>query len=184
MKKLSALQIDELLMILKARFEKNSHRHQRLDWSAIQTKLIELPDKLWSLSQMEMTSGEPDIIGYEENNGKYIFCDCSVESPMGRRSLCYDDVALQSRKENKPANSAIGLANEMGIEILSESQYRDLQKFGPFDTKTSSWVLTPPDIRNKGGAVFCDYRYGRVFLYHNGAESYYSSRGFRGMLLV
>lgn len=174
----------QLLKILKSRFEKNMHRHNGLEWAKIESKLDKNPEKLRSLNEMEETGGEPDVVGYDANTGKFIFCDCSAESPKGRRSICYDTEALESRKENKPWNSALGMAAEMGIEILSEEQYRDLQKLEKFDTKTSSWILTPFDIRAKGGALFCDYRYGHVFVYHNGAESYYGVRGFRGILLV
>ncbi len=177
-------QSEQLLKILKSRFEKNMHRHNGLEWAKIESKLDKNPEKLRSLNEMEETGGEPDVVGYDANTGKFIFCDCSAESPKGRRSICYEPEALESRKENKPWNSALGMAAEMGIEILSEEQYRDLQKLEKFDTKTSSWILTPPDIRAKGGALFCDCRYGHVFVYHNGAESYYGVRGFRGLLKV
>jgi hypothetical protein len=177
-------QSEQLLKILKTRFEKNMHRHNGLEWAKIESKLDKNPEKLRSLNEMEETGGEPDVVGLDAKTGKYIFCDCSAESPKGRRSICYDPEALESRKENKPWNSALGMAAEMGIEILSEEQYRDLQKLERFDTKTSSWILTPSDIRAKGGALFCDCRYGHVFVYHNGAESYYGVRGFRGLLLV
>lgn len=174
----------ELLKKLEFRFEKNIQRHKDLEWSKIQNKLEANPEKLWSLNEMEETDGEPDVIGFDKETDKYLFCDCSSESPKGRRSLCYDGEARELRKENKPLNSAVELAYEMGIEILSEENYRELQKLGNFDMKTSSWILTPADFREKGGALFCDYRYGRVFVYHNGAESYYAARGFRGLLMV
>lgn len=174
----------ELLKILKTRFEKNPTRHDKIKWEDVQKKLESNPEKLWSINEMERTEGEPDVVGYDEKSNEYVFIDCSAESPKGRRSLCYDRKALDSRKENKPANSAIDLANEIGIEILDEEQYRYLQTFGNFDLKTSSWVKTPEDIRKLGGAVFCDKRYNTVFYYHNGAESYYAARGFRGVLRV
>lgn len=174
----------ELLQILKTRFEKNPNRHDKIKWEDVQKKLESNPEKLWSLNEMERTEGEPDVVGFDEKSNEYIFIDCSAESPKGRRSLCYDRDALNSRKENKPANSAIDFANEIGIEILDEEQYRELQTLGNFDLKTSSWVKTPEDIRKLGGAVFCDKRYNTVFLYHNGAESYYAARGFRGVLKV
>lgn len=180
--KLSSKQTEELLIILKARFEKHMNRHKGLEWSKVQTKLEANTEKLWSLNEMEKTGGEPDVVSYDNNKGDYIFYDCSAESPKERRSLCYDSEALESRKEHKPKNSAISMADEMGIEILTESEYRELQKFGKFDTKTSSWVKTPSDIRKLGGAIFCDCRYDTVFMYHNGAESYYASRGFRGSI--
>lgn len=183
-KKLSSEQFNELLNTLKTRFEKNTHRHKNIEWNKVQSKLKANPDKLWSLNEMESTGGEPDIIGYDKKSNKYIFYDCSAESPEGRRSLCYDDKALKARKTHKPKNSAVSMADAMGIEILSEEQYRELQKIGEFDTKTSSWVKTPSEIRNLGGALFCDRRYNTVFLYHNGAESYYAARGFRGALRV
>jgi hypothetical protein len=183
-KKLSADQREELLRILRARFEKNMNRHKGLEWSNIQAKLQGNPEKLWSLDDMETTGGEPDVVGYDKKTGEYIFYDCSAESPKDRRSLCYDREALESRKEHKPKNSAIDMAADMGIEILTEEQYRELQKIGNFDTKTSSWVKTPSEIRKLGGAVFCDRRYNTVFVYHNGAESYYAARGFRGSLRV
>ena len=183
-KELSKKQREELLKTLKARFEKNMNRHKNIEWTAIQSKLEANLEKIWSLNEMENTGGEPDVVGFDKKTGEYIFYDCSAESPNGRRSLCYDREALNSRKENKPKSNAIDMANEIGIEILSEEQYRDLQKLGNFDTKTSSWVKTPADIRKLGGAVFCDRRYNRVFLYHNGAESYYAARGFRGSLSV
>jgi hypothetical protein len=183
-RKLPTSQQDELLNTLKARFEKNMNRHKELDWDKVQAKLETNREKLWSLSEMERTGGEPDIIGYDNNTGEYIFYDCSSESPKGRRSICYDHEALVSRKEHKPENSAINMAVEMGIEILTEAQYRELQQLGEFDTKTSSWVKTPADIRNLGGALYCNRRYGHVFLGHNGADSYYAARGFRGSLRV
>ncbi|RZF62026.1 DUF4256 domain-containing protein [Sphingobacterium corticibacterium] len=182
--KLPKAQIDELLDVLKTRFEKNKNRHTDLDWTNIQERLLASPKKLWSLHQMEETGGEPDVIGYDKEKDKYVFCDCVAESPKGRRSVCYDPEALESRKEHKPKHSAVGMAAEMGIDLLTEKQYRSLQTLGKFDTKTSSWVLTPPAIREKGGAIFGDWRYGHVFIYHNGAESYYGARGFRGMLQV
>jgi hypothetical protein len=174
----------DLLKILKDRFEKNLNRHEGHDWAAIQTKLVSAPDKLWSLAEMERTGGEPDVVGLDKKTGEHIFFDCSAESPKGRRSVCYDAEALQSRKEHKPQHSAIGMADEMGIQILSEDEYRELQKLGEFDLKTSSWILTPTDIRQRGGALFCDRRYDHIFVYHNGAESYYAARGFRGSLRV
>jgi len=182
--KLSQEQQEELLATLKARFEKNMNRHEGLEWVKVQAKLKAYPEKLWSLSEMERTGGEPDVVGHDDRTGEYIFYDCSAESPKGRRSLCYDRKALDERKENKPGNSADDLAGEIGIEILSEEQYRKLQKLGNFDMKTSSWVKTPSDIRKLGGAIFCDFRYDTVFVYHNGAESYYAARGFRGELRV
>jgi hypothetical protein len=174
----------ELLQILKLRFENNRERHPRLSWDKVEAKLIANPDKLYSLYEMERTGGEPDVVGYEPKTTQFIFYDCSPESPLGRRNICYDPEALASRKKFKPENSALGMAQEMGVEILSEAEYRKLQELGRFDTKTSSWVKTTAEIRKLGGALFCDYRYGKVFLYHNGAESYYSSRGFRSKLLV
>ncbi|MDD4009812.1 MAG: DUF4256 domain-containing protein [Fermentimonas sp.] len=175
---------DELLQILKKRFEENNERHPDLKWDYIKKKLESSPEKLHTLSKMEDTGGEPDIIGYDSKTGEYIFCDCSPESPSGRRSLCYDEAALESRKQNKPKGSALGMAKEMGIEILDEELYLELQELGKFDNKTSSWVLTPKDLRELGGALFGDKRYSRTFIYHNGAESYYASRGFRGILRV
>ncbi|MEI7802819.1 MAG: DUF4256 domain-containing protein [Bacteroidota bacterium] len=169
---------------LKLRFEKNKNRHQGMDWSAVESKLKGNKEKLWSLSEMERTGGEPDVVGYIKKTDEYIFCDCAAESPAGRRSLCYDDDALQARKENKPKNSAVEIATEMGIQLLSEEEYRALQQLGKFDLKTSSWIKTPSAIRELGGAVFCDRRYNQVFVYHNGAESYYAARGFRGSLKV
>ncbi len=183
-KKLSPGQREELLGVLKARFEKNMTRHKGLEWAKVQAKLEANSEKLWSLNEMERTGGEPDVIGHDKKTGEYIFYDCSQESPKGRRSLCYDREALDSRKEHKPENDAIDMAAAMGIELLTEEQYRELQKLGDFDTKTSSWVKTPSDIRKLGGALFCDRRYGAVFVYHNGAESYYAARGFRGSLRV
>ncbi|MCE3294408.1 MAG: hypothetical protein K0R65_122 [Crocinitomicaceae bacterium] len=183
-KELPAGEREGLLKALKARFEKNMDRHKGMEWDNIQAKLEANPDKLWSLNEMEITEGEPDVVGQDKKTGEYIFMDCSPESPKGRRSLCYDRAALDSRKEHKPQNSVIDLAESMGIELLNEEEYRGLQKLGKFDTKTSSWIKTPADIRKLGGAIFCDYRYGTVFLYHNGAESYYAARGFRGSLKV
>jgi hypothetical protein len=183
-KKLSAEERAALLTTLKARFEKNMNRHKGLDWTRVQTKLEGDPKKLWSLSEMERTGGEPDVVGFDKKTGEYIFYDCSAESPKDRRSICYDPEALESRKEHKPANSAVGMATDMGIELLTEEQYRELQQLGKFDLKTSSWVSTPSNIRELGGALYCDRRYNQVFLYHNGAESYYAVRGFRGLLRV
>lgn len=183
-KELPQGQREELLDALKARFEKNIQRHEQIVWEKVQERLEASPEKLWSLSEMERTGGEPDVVGYDEQNNEYLFYDCSAESPTGRRSVCYDQEALDSRKKNKPENSAIGMAADMGIELLTEEQYRTLQKLGKFDLKTSSWVQTPLDIRERGGALFCDCRYGQVFLYHNGADSYYAARGFRGALSV
>ena len=183
-KVLSAEETQELLKVLKARFEKNRDRHKGMDWSKIQTKLEANPKKLWSLDEMEATEGEPDVVGYDQKTGEYIFYDCSPESPKGRRSLCYDRAALNSRKEHKPANSVMDMADEMGIDLLTEEQYRELQELGKFDLKTSSWVQTPDKIRKLGGAIFCDHRFGTIFTYCNGAESYYAARGFRGMLKV
>ena len=183
-KKLSAEESEELLLVLRARFEKNMNRHKGIEWNKVETKLEAHPEKLWSLNEMEKTEGEPDVIGYDKKTDEYIFTDCSAETPKGRRSICYDHEALESRKEHKPKNSAIGMADDMGIEILTEEQYRGLQALGKFDTKTSSWIKTPADIRKLGGALFGDWRYGHVFVYHNGAGSYYSARAFRGMLRV
>lgn len=183
-KKLSTQQSEELLKILKTRFEKNINRHKDLEWIKIETKLKANIEKLWTLNEMEKSGGEPDVIGYDKKTGEYIFCDCSAESPAGRRSFCYDREALNSRKEHKPQNNVIDVAEEMGVELLTEEQYRELQKLGSFDTKTSSWIKTPTDIRKLGGAIFCDRRYNTVFVYHNGAESYYAARGFRGVLKV
>lgn len=183
-KQLSPDQQEELISVLKARFERNRNRHQGIDWADVQAKLEANPEKLWSLDDMETTGGEPDVVGYDSTTDEYIFYDCSAESPKGRRSICYDRAAWESRKENKPENTAMDMAAEMGIELLTEAQYRDLQQLGKFDTKTSSWVKTPAEIRKLGGALFCDRRYDTVFLYHNGAESYYSGRSFRGSLRV
>lgn len=175
---------EELLHILRVRFENNMNRHQGLIWAEVQEKLKIHPEKLWSLNQMENTGGEPDVIDFGHKTKEYIFCDFSAESPQGRRSLCYDQEALEARKKDKPRHSAIGMATDMGIEVLTEEQYRILQTLGHFDTTTSSWIITPTEIRKQGGAIFADYRYGQVFIYHNGAESYYSSRGFRGLLRI
>jgi len=187
-KDLSSEQREKILSILKGRFEKNMNRHKGIDWGKVQAKLPANTEKLWSPSELEISSGEPDVVGQDKETGEYIFYDCSPESPGGRRSVCYDPEALESRKENKPKNSALGIAVAMGIELLSAEQYRDLQSRQPvgenFDTKTSSWVKTPANIRKLGGALFCDFRYGNVFVYHNGAESYYAARGFRGALRV
>jgi hypothetical protein len=181
---LSAEQRDSLLNLLKTRFEKNMDRHQGINWPDVQVRLEANAGKLWSLNEMENTGGEPDVTGLDENTGEYLFCDCSAESPKGRRSICYDKEALELRKENKPQNSAVNMATEMGIELLNEEQYRALQQHGKFDQKTSSWIKTPPEIRKLGGAIFADLRYNTIFVYHNGAESYYSARGFRGLLRV
>ena len=181
---MSPAQREELLTILKARFEKNMNRHKGLEWARVQAKLETSPERLWSLHQMETTGGEPDVVEFDKKTGEYIFYDCSAESPKGRRSLCYDREALNARKEHKPKDSALDMAAALGVELLTEEQYRQLQKLGEFDTKTSSWVKTPPVIRKLGGAVFCDRRYDTVFLYHNGADSYYAARGFRGSLRV
>lgn len=181
---LSSEKKEELLGILKTRFEKNKNRHKGLEWAKVQAKLEANPGKLWSLQEMESTGGEPDVVGYDKKTGDYIFYDCSPESPKGRRSTCYDPEALESRKEHKPATSAIRMATEMGVELLTEEQYRELQQLGAFDLKTSSWIQTPTAIRKLGGALFCDRRYDHVFVYHNGAESYYAARGFRGSLRV
>jgi len=183
-KELSPGQREELLGSLKARFEKNMNRHKGLEWAKIRAKLEANTEKLWSLSEMERTSGEPDVVGHDKKTGEYIFYDCSAESPKGRRSVCYDREALESRKEHKPENNATDMASAMGIELLTEEQYRELQELGNFDTKTSSWVKTPSTIRKLGGAIFCDRRYNTVFVYHNGAESYYAARAFRGSLRV
>ncbi|MFL6231551.1 MAG: DUF4256 domain-containing protein [Thermoanaerobaculia bacterium] len=182
--KLAPEQREELLRALKARFEKNMSRHEGLEWAKVQARLEADAEKLWSLHEMERTGGEPDVVGQDPKTGESIFYDCSAESPKGRRSACYDREALEARKENKPENNAMDMAAAMGIELLTEEQYRELQKLGNFDLKTSSWVKTPADIRKLGGAVFCDRRYGHVFLYHNGADSYYAARGFRGWLRV
>lgn len=183
-KELSQEHREELLSELKVRFEENMNRHEGLNWGDVQVKLEANAAKLWSLGEMEMTGGEPDVVGFDKKTGEYIFYDCSPESPKGRRSLCYDGEALESRKEHKPKNSAVNMASEMGTELLTEEQYRELQKLGNFDTKTSSWLATPAEIRKLGGAIFGDYRFGRVFVYHNGAESYYGGRAFRGSLRV
>jgi hypothetical protein len=183
-KALSSGDREKLFKTLRARFEKNMSRHKGLEWAKVQARLEANPGKLWSLDEMERTGGEPDVVGHEKKTGEYIFYDCSAESPKERRSICYDREALESRKENKPKNSALGMAAAMGIEILTEAHYRALQGLGDFDTKTSSWVKTPADIRSLGGALFCDRRYDTVFVYHNGAESYYAARGFRGSLQV
>ncbi len=181
---LSPKQSEDLFNTLKARFEKNSNRHKGLEWTKIQEKLAANIKKLWSLNEMERTGGEPDVVGYDKKTDEYVFYDCSAESPKGRRSLCYDREALDARKEHKPENNAMDMAVTMGIELLTEAQYRELQTLGQFDTKTSSWVKTPVEIRKLGGAIFCDCRYNTVFVYHNGAESYYAARGFRGSLRV
>lgn len=183
-KKLSAKESEELLNTLQLRFEKNMKLHKGLEWSKVQAKLEANPEKIWSLNEMEKTGGEPDVVGYDKKTGEYIFYDCSAESPKGRRSLCYDREALDGRKENKPANSVVDVAAAMGIELLTEEEYRELQKLGNFDLKTSSWVKTPAEIRKLGGAIFCDRRYNTIFMYHNGAESYYAARAFRGSLKV
>ncbi|MGG3283147.1 DUF4256 domain-containing protein [Paenibacillus solani] len=183
-KELSTEQREELLHTLKARFEKNMNRHTGLEWADVQARLEANSEKSWSLHEMENTGGEPDVVGHDNQTGEYIFYDCSAESPKGRRSICYDREALESRKEHKPKSSAVEMANAMGIELLTEEQYRELQKLGNFDMKSSSWVVTPASIRKLGGAIFCDRRYDTVFVYHNGAESYYGARGFRGSLRV
>ncbi len=183
-KELSPAQREELLRALKARFEKNMNRHQGLEWAKVQAKLEANTEKLWSLNEMERTGGEPDVVGYDKKTGEYIFYDCSAESPKGRRSVCYDREALESRKEHKPEDNAIDMAAAMGVELLTEEQYRELQKLGNFDTKTSSWVKTPSEIRKLGGAIFADRRYGNVFVYHNSAPSFYGGRAFRGELRV
>ena len=185
-RELALKQKEELLKTLKNRFDKNMNRHKGIDWEKVLERINskDVAIKLWSLNEMERTGGEPDVVGYDKKTGEYIFFDCSAESPNGRRSVCYDNKALESRKENKPANSAKGMATEMGIELLTEAQYRNLQQLGKFDAKTSSWIETPDDIRKLGGAIFADFRYGTVFIYHNGAESYYAARGFRGSLRV
>lgn len=183
-RELSSEQRDQLLKTLKERFEKNMHRHSGLEWEKVQARLEADANKLWSLSEMERTDGEPDVVAYDERTGAYIFFDCSAETPKGRRSLCYDHEALMARKEHKPENSAVGMAEDMGITLLTEEEYRKLQQLGTFDAKTSSWLKTPQEVRRLGGAIFGDFRYGRVFVYHNGAESYYGARGFRGSLRV
>ena len=182
--KLTPEESSSLLSILKHRFEKNKQRHKGVEWTAIEKKLNTHPEKLWSLNQMEITGGEPDCIGIDKKSNAFIFVDCSEESPKGRRSICYDYEALESRKEHKPKNNVIDMADNMGISVLDEAEYRALQELGHFDNKTSSWLKTPSEIRELGGAIFGDYRFGKVFIYHNGAESYYAARGFRGMLLV
>jgi len=183
-KKLSAEQREELINILKARFEKNNNRHKTIEWDSVLARLEANADKLWSLNEMERTGGEPDVVGLNTQTGEYIFFDCSAESPKGRRSVCYDRQGLESRKEHKPENNALDMAADMGIELLNEQQYRDLQKLGVFDTKTSSWIKTPSEIRKLGGALFTELRYGNVFVFHNGAPSYYAVRGFRGFLNI
>ncbi len=185
-KKLTTSNEQELLTVLKTRFEKNKIRHKGMEWTDVQTRLITSAGKLkmWSLNEMEKTGGEPDVAGYDKNTGEYIFCDCAAESPSGRRSVCYDRAGWLSRKEHRPENNAVDMAAAMGIELLTEEQYRELQKFGSFDNKTSSWLNTPAAIRKLGGAIFADFRYGTVFVYHNGAQSYYGGRGFRGLLRV
>jgi hypothetical protein len=184
MKKLSASERNELLGTLQTRFEKHMNRHKGISWDKVREKLEAKPAKLWSLYQMEKTDGEPDVVGYDKKSGEFIFFDCAAESPKGRRSICYDHEALEARKQNKPANSAMGMAEEMGIELLTDEQYRHLQTLGEFDTKTSSWIITPEPIRKRGGALFGDRRFDHVFIYHNGADSYYAARGFRGVLKV
>ena len=181
---LSPAQREELLSTLKARFEKNMNRHKGLDWAKVEARLEADTEKLWSLNEMEKTGGEPDVVGHDKKTGAYVFYDCAAESPKGRRSICYDRAALDARKENKPKDSAMDMAAAIGVELLTEEQYRELQKLGEFDLKTSSWVKTPDAIRKLGGALFCDRRYNTVFLYHNGADSYYAARGFRGSLMV
>ena len=183
-KQLASKQIETLIELLKDRFEKNSHRHREIEWPSVHTKLIKSPDKLWSLQEMENTGGEPDVVAYDQHSDEYLFMDCSPETPKGRRSLCYDREALESRKDHPPKNSAIDIAIEMGVELLTEEQYHQLQKLGEFDLKTSSWLATPDEIRKLDGAIFADRRYGRVFVYHNGAQSYYAVRGFRCCLRV
>jgi hypothetical protein len=183
-KELSPKQRDELISILRGRFEKNANRHKNIEWTNVESRLKANAEKLWSLYEMERTGGEPDVVSHDRKTDEYIFYDCSAESPAGRRSFCYDDEALESRKEHKPKSSATEMAAAMGIELLSEEHYRELQKLGKFDAKTSSWIKTPDAIRKLGGALFCDFRYGTVFVYHNGAESYYAARGFRGSLRV
>ena len=183
-KQLSTEETSALIKVLKERFEKNKSRHNGIEWSKVEAKLEASPEKLWSLNEMERTGGEPDVVGYDTKTGEYIFYDCSPESPKDRRSFCYDQQALDSRKEHKPKDSAVNAAAQMGIEILTEEQYRELQQLGNFDLKTSSWIKTPAEIRKLGGSIFCDRRYNTVFLYHNGAESYYAARGFRGILKI
>lgn len=183
-RELSPKHREELLKTLKNRFEEHNHRHKGIAWASVEAKLTTQTEKLWSLHEMELTGGEPDVVGFYKKTNEYIFYDCATETPKGRRSLCYDQAARASRKENKPENSAVGKADQMGITLLTEAEYRALQKLGTFDTKTSSWIQTPDKIRKLGGALFADYRYGTVFVYHNGAESYYAVRGFRGVLRV
>jgi hypothetical protein len=183
-KKLTPELQTELINILKTRFEKNRNRHKNIEWEKVKEKLESEPDKLWSLFEMENTGGEPDVVRYDDKTGEYVFVDCSPETPAGRRNVCYDHQAIESRKEHKPKNSALGMAAEIGVELLTEEQYRELQNLGDFDTKTSSWILTPPEIRKSGGALFCDRRYNHVFVYHNGAESYYGARGFRCSITI
>lgn len=183
-KELLPKQAEEILQVLKARFEKNLNRHKDIQWANVQLKLEANMEKLWSINEMEITGGEPDVIDYDSQTDEYIFCDCSAESPKGRRSLCYDRDALDSRKENKPENNVLDMASAMGIELLDETQYRNLQKLGKFDEKTSSWIKTPANIRKLGGALFCDYRYDTVFVYHNGAQSYYAARAFRALVRI
>lgn len=183
-KKLSAKERDELLEVLRSRFEKNKNRHKGIAWGKVQSKLEQNPDKLWSLHAMQETGGEPDVVGHDKNSGEYIFFDCSEESPKGRRSVCYDREGLESRKNHKPKNNAMDMAADMGVELLTEQQYLDLQKLGECDLKTSSWLQAPAEVRELGGAIFGDRRFGRVFVYHNGAQSYYAARGFRGSLRV
>jgi hypothetical protein len=183
-RQLSSKERDDLLKTLKTRFEENMQRHKGFQWNSIQKKLEASPGKLWSLNEMEKTGGEPDVVSFDKKSGEYFFFDCSAETPAGRRNVCYDHEALEARKEHKPKNSAVAMAVEMGIEILTEEEYRELQKLGNFDIKTSSWIITPPEIRKRGGALFCDRRYDHVFTYHNGAQSYYAARGFRGSLKV
>ena len=181
---LKKTETESLVLLLKLRFEKNIDRHKNMKWADVQKNLEAAPEKLWSLNEMEATGGESDVIGFDKKTNEYLFCDCAAETPKGRRSVCYDRAALDSRKEHKPNNSAIDMAAAMGVDLLTEEQYRDLQKLGAFDAKTSSWLKTPDDIRRLGGAIFGDYRYGQVFVYHNGAQSYYASRGFRGLLRI
>lgn len=183
-KELSTEQAEELLHTLKVRFEKNTNRHKGIEWAKVEERLFAKPEKLWVLDEMEITGGEPDVVDFDEKTGEYIFYDCSAESPKGRRSICYDLEGLESRKEHQPENNAIDMAAEMGVEILTEEQYRFLQQLGKFDTKTSSWIVTPPQIRELGGALFGDRRYDHVFVYHNGAQSYYAARAFRALLKV
>jgi hypothetical protein len=179
-----AKQRDELLAVLRTRFEKNTSLHKGLNWTDVEPRLMSSPDKLWSLQQMEATGGEPDVIGQDKKTGEYLFCDCSLESPVGRRSVCYDRAGWESRKDARPDNTAMDMAEEMGVALLTEEEYHELQKLGKFDQKTSSWLFTPEPVRKLGGAIFGDYRFGRVFIYHNGAQSYYAARGFRGMVRV